>query len=71
MNVASCPSGVLYLTVIWVASPLGAITTFTCSSFASTIGESGVTSFLGIVTRFSVLASLFPFVSVAIISLSG
>ena len=71
MSVASCPSGVLYLTAIWVASPLGAITTFTLSSFASTIGECGVASFLGIVIRLSALASLFPVLSLAPTTLSG
>ena len=45
MSVASCPSGVLYLIAIWVASPLGAMVTFTRSSFASTIGDSGVALF--------------------------
>ena len=71
MSVASSPSGVLYLIAIWVTSSLGAMVTFTRSSFASTIGDSGVASFLGIVIRLSALASLFPFVSVAMTSLSG
>ncbi len=71
MNELSWPFVSVYFTSNFVDSPFGVTSTLARSSLASIVGESGVDSFRGIVTLLSGLVLLFPFVSVATISLSA
>ena len=61
----------VYFTSNFVDSSLGVTSTLTCSTLDSISGASGVVSLRGIFNLLSELESLFPFVSVATISLSA